>query len=492
MLSHSPPLLLIVDYSGRRLLSTKDEEGAFLALQNHNRVRDIHLYASIVSLDKLLAVMNGPFPVLEDLTLTRAIEYSDADEDEEDEDDEFNCPRLPQAFQAPQLRHLCLDRVGDVIEEGLPLLTSLSGLVSLSLIGIPVSIYLPLEYLASRLSLMPQLEYLSLKFDFFASSDDVLGEQIDVPNAKQISFPNLSEIFFEGDSSYLEGLAARISAPLLMRFSAMFFEKPSSSTLSHLSGLLSAAAELRFPVASIKFSGTRVDDPNVAICMASSEQTLDWLPQFAPFQMAFWCRSLNVQVASAGQICTAFTPMLSAVERLRLDFDGGRWQFGQDGDIEDAMWHDLLRPFCNVEKLQVDAGLMGDLSRALCPDDDGQSMEMLPQLYKLVRPDYAHFGDAFDKFIAARRDAGQHITKRRRPPIPNSDSEEEEDNEDEDESDSEEDKEEEGRVECAVGGRREGEGSNPDTDTETDRDPGTNDNLEISTELDSDSDFDSE
>jgi len=491
MLSHSPPLPLVVDYSGQRLLPTKDEEGAFLALQNHNRVREIHLYASIASLDKLLAVMNGPFPVLEDLTLTRAIEYSDADEDEEDEDVEFNCPRLPQAFQAPQLRHLSLDRVGDVIEEGLPLLTSLSGLESLSLIGIPVSIYLPLEYLASRLSLMPQLEYLNLKFDFSISSDDVLGEQIDPPNAKQISFPNLSEIFFDGDSSYLEGLAARISAPLLMRFSAMFFEKP-SSTLPHLSGLLSAAAELRFPVASIKFSGTRVDDPNVAICMASSEQTLDRLPQFAPFQMAFWCRPLNVQVASAVQICTAFTPMLSTVGRLRLDLDGGRWQLGQDGDIEDAMWHDLLRPFCNVEKLQVDAGLMGDLSRALCPDDDGQFMEILPELCKLVRPDYAHFGDAFDKFIAARRDAGQHITKQRRPLIPNSDSEEEDD-EDEDESDSEEDTGEEGRrVKLAVEGQREGEGSNPVTDTETDLDPGANDNLEISTELDSDSDFDSE
>jgi hypothetical protein len=338
---------------------------------------------------------------------------------------------------------------------------------------------------------MPQLEFLCLKFDFFIPSDDVLGEQIDVPNAKQISFPNLSEILFEGDSSYLEGLAARISAPLLTSFYAMFFEAP-SSTFSHLARLLSAAAELKLPVASIKFSGTRVDDPSVAICMANSEQTLDCYPQFAPFQMVFWCRPLNVQVASAVKICTAFAPMLSAVERLRLDFDGGRWQFGQDGDIEDAMWRDLLRPFCNTEKLQVDTGLMGDLSRALRPDDNGQSMEILPQLRKLVRPDYAHFGNAFDKIIAARRDAGQHITKRRRPFIPNSDSEEEDDDEDKDECVREEDKEEEGRVELAAEGQREGKGSKPDTDTDKDPDSGTNDNLEISTELDSDSDFDFE
>src|SRR6266853_4261198 len=58
MLSHSPPLPLIVDYGAQRRLPTKDEEGALLALQNRDRVRSIDLYASIVSLDKLLAVMN--------------------------------------------------------------------------------------------------------------------------------------------------------------------------------------------------------------------------------------------------------------------------------------------------------------------------------------------------------------------------------------------------------------------------------------------------
>ena len=505
MLSHSSQLHLIVDYGGHRPLPAKDEKGVLLALQRHDRVRYIDIYALSDSAGNLFAVMNGLFPVLEHLVL--CVEYPDFDEDEDEDESEGNkidCPRLPPTFQAPHLQYLDLNRVGNLGEEGLPLLASLSGLVSLTLIGIPVSFYLPLQYLASRLSLMPQLENLGLEFNYYVPSDDIGRE---LANVERISLPNLSDIFFKGDSSYLEGIAARITAPLLTSFSATFLTEPSSA-LPHLSGLLTSALELRLPVASIKFSGTRVDDPNVAICMASSEQTLDHWPHFAPFHIVFYCEALNVQVASAERLCSALTPMLSAVAKLHLDLDGGRWHFEDDDDIEDATWLDLLRPFRKVEKLQVDGGLMDDLSFALCSNDNGPTTDILPALSKLTRPDYTRFGETFDKFIATRREAGQHITKRRRPPIPHSDSEEDGDDddddddsdlyEDEDESSSEEDGEgdeddeeqEEPEVELRVEDER--EEVDPNTDTETHRDSGTNDDLEISTELDSDSDLDFE
>ena len=496
MLSHSPQLHLIVDYSGRRPLPAKDEKEALLTLQKHDRIRYIDIHASSDSAEKLFAAMNGPFPVLEHLAL--CVEYPDIDEDEdESEGNEIDCPRLPPTFQAPHLQYLDLNRVGNLGEEGLPLLITLSGLVSLTLIGIPVSFYLPLEYLASRLSLMPQLEYLDLEFNYYVPSDDIGREPA---NVKRVSLPNLSEIFFKGDSSYLEGIAARITAPLLTSFGATFFTEP-SSTLLHLSGLISSALELRLPVASIKFSGTRVDDPNVAICMASSEQTLDHWPNFAPFHMAFYCQALNVQVVSVEQICSALTPMLSAVEKLHLDLDGGRWQFGDEGDIEDATWLNLLRSFHKVEKLQVDGGLINDLSLALSSNENGPTTDILPELCKLTRPDYTRFGEAFDEFIATRREAGQHIIKRRRPPIPHSDSEEDDDDEDDD-SDLEEDKddnnseedeeEDEEQEEVELGVEDEREEVDPNTDTETDPESGSDDSLEISTELDSDSDLESE
>ena len=110
------------------------------------------------------------------------------------------------------------------------------------LLGIPDSMSLPLEYLVSRLSLIPHLEHLGLGFIFDTDPDDIGGELNDVPNMTRISLPNLSEIFFRGDSFYLEGLAARIRSPCFKSktFIAKFFEQP-SSTLPYLSRLLSRA-----------------------------------------------------------------------------------------------------------------------------------------------------------------------------------------------------------------------------------------------------------
>ena len=209
MLNHFPPLPLLVSYGRWQPITAKDEERALLALQQHDRVRSIYLKASTSTLEKLFAVMNRSFPALELLGLSG--EYSD-DEEDEDEDPDADFPRLPPTFEAPHLEYLDLVRVGDIGVEGMPLLTSISGLVSLSLTGIPVSFYLPIEYLASRLSFMPKLEYLRLSFDFYLPSDDIRRDLNHAPNVERISLPELDDIFFEGDSSYLEGLAALISA----------------------------------------------------------------------------------------------------------------------------------------------------------------------------------------------------------------------------------------------------------------------------------------
>jgi hypothetical protein len=73
-------------------MSSKDEEGVLLALQQHNRVRLIRLSES--GLQKLLAVMDKPFPMLEkvELVLTSREPYCHY--------------LLPGTFTAPHLRHL--------------------------------------------------------------------------------------------------------------------------------------------------------------------------------------------------------------------------------------------------------------------------------------------------------------------------------------------------------------------------------------------------
>jgi len=485
MLSHSPPFPLIVYYGGGRRLPARDEQGALLALQKRDRVRSIELCASTSNLDKILAVMNEPFPKLEDLALSVKHKVWD---------DPPDPPQFPSALQAPRLRHLNLNKM--LNEEGLPQLPSLSGLQYLKLTGIIEPTDLPLECLASSLSLMPQLKYLGIGFDSPFFHDDIAREMVDVQNVKRILLPKLSEIFFSGDSRYLDGLAARISAPSLEKFHVTFLKEP-TSTLPHLSGLLSTAENLRCPIASIEFSGTQVDDPKVTIRMCGLEQTIECWPQFACFQIIFWCRPLNIQVASARHICAALTPVLSGVKKLHLYLGGARWQPEREGDIDAATWHGLLRPFCQVEKLQIDPCLIWDLTLALGSNDVARSREILPELCKLTRPDYARFREAFDEFIARRREVGQHIRKCRRPPMPwfgddCEDEDEDEDGEDEDEdsgggedeseSDGEEDEERDAEDEQEQGD------TEPESYTASDPDCWTSDGSGCCTELDSDYD----
>jgi len=429
MLGHSPPLPICVHYRRLRLLSISDEEGALLALQKHDRVRSIRLCSSPRTLTKLFAAMNGLFPMLEELVLI-------ANDHEDEVDYGVPCPLLPGTFQAPHLSYLNLIRVGDVLEEGLPLLASHSGLVSLELSGIPDYRYLPIEYLASRLSLMPRLEYLGLRFNSFRHDKRMLDRALG-PDVEQILHPSLNRIVFRGNGYYLEDLVARIGIARLASFNAVFLEEP-SPIHPYLCELLSAAEGLKFPVASIKLS--RMYDPKVVIRMAGTEETLDRDPELARFQMTFNCESLSMQAARTGELCAALAPMFSAVKRLHLDFDFEKGYLNpawEEVNIEPSRWHDLLRPFRNVLKLQVDVYLMDNLSHALHPDDDGRSVEeILPELRKLVRPPgpIGYFDNAFDGFIAARRDMGRHVVKRQRLPIPLSRSGKEEV---EDESDSE-------------------------------------------------------
>jgi hypothetical protein len=472
-------------------LPTKDEEYVLLALRQNDRVKDLCLTTSATSLGRLFAIMNGTFPVLEKLALTVLhCAYEEASEDE--------CPRLPPAFQAPHLRCLVLNGVGYVADRGLPLLTSLSGLVIIVFRGIPDSAFLPFETLASHLQFIPRLESLEIEFDFSIHSDDIDAWEAptNVLDAERISLPNLSRIKFQGDGDYLEGLVGWINAPHLTNFDANCFDPPPSTL--HLSRLVSAAPGLRFSVASIKFSGKKIYDSKVTIYMAVSEETLDRQPYSAPFKLVFASSPLDVQIASTGQICASLTPMLSTVKTLHVDRVGGRWQFELDVDFEAAAWHDLLRPFCNVEKLQVGAGLMKDLSVALCANGNRRSKEILPKLWKITRPDYTRFRDVFDGFIAARKDVGQQIVKRRRPHNRYSvrdqvdDSEEDSnggDDEDEDGEEGEEGEGEEGATDLGTEDEREERHDNSNTDTKPDPDPGTDDGFESSTVLDSDSEL---
>ena len=310
------------------------------------------------------------------------------------------------------------------------MLTSITGLVTLSLRGILSPTSLPINYLVSHLSLMPLLEYLYLEFASkpFGAQSSSPGNVDNNPAALQMQMVQLSKLdgmVFRGHCHYLEGLVSCIHAPLLTSFMLLFFSQP-STPLPCLSEFLTAAEELRYSMCSFTFSGLTENlmNPSVSIVIAGLKEFVHHFLEEALFHICFPCRSLDAQVACAAQISTALAPVLSSVERLHLRYYAMDWHMGLLPEIPREAWFELLQPFSNVKKLRLDSGMMQKLSDALCPGDRQPAEGVLPKLSKILRPHHADFGGILDLFIAACQAMGQPISKHRYPPT-HSDSESE-------------------------------------------------------------------
>ena len=99
ILAYSPSLPLIVDYEDEdREVTPEDEEGILLALRHHRRVCRIRLCMPASSLRRLLAAMDGEFPMLEYLYIKPL-------------NDDDNDLSFPEAFKAPHLHHFGLRNI---------------------------------------------------------------------------------------------------------------------------------------------------------------------------------------------------------------------------------------------------------------------------------------------------------------------------------------------------------------------------------------------
>ena len=149
-LAHLPPLPLIIDYWDRtRTMAQKDEDNIHLGLQQHGHVRRVAIRAPSPNLRMWLGQMNQLFPRLGDLSLLSSTM-------------EEIILMLPETLQAPDLRHLSLHGIG--LPKGLPLLSSMIALSTLSLTHIRESSFFPPGHLVTRLQSLPHLEELSIGF----------------------------------------------------------------------------------------------------------------------------------------------------------------------------------------------------------------------------------------------------------------------------------------------------------------------------------------
>ncbi|KAH9979243.1 hypothetical protein BGW80DRAFT_1454915 [Lactifluus volemus] len=352
MLAHSPPLPLILYYNTVIHKSTaKDESGILLALSHRDRVHYVGFW--MLNPGKFVAVMDDQFPLLEHMYIDSLTEVD-----------------LPVTFQAPNLRHFRLWIPSLPIES--PLLTSSPArLATLSLLGIPASAYLPPSCILTGLSLMAQLERLSITFDSLIPNHDVERQSREIPD--MIPLPNLRRFAFQGTATYLDGLVLG-SAPL-----------PSASFFIQSSKNLSVRA--------------------VQVAFSASAIALYAIPwkRGNPLMFQIRCGHLSRQVASAVQFFGTLSPVLFAVEQVAFSYNE-RYQDSQwFNNVNRNQWRELVRPFTNVKVIHMKDGLTSKILRSL-PSDDGEPL--LPNIEEIGYSGGRKARNAITTFINERQVSG--------------------------------------------------------------------------------------
>jgi hypothetical protein len=384
ILSHLPPLPLVIDFSDRtKTLARKDEDNIHLGLQQHGRVRRVVLRGSSLSLRIWLEQMNKPFPRLGDLSL-----LSTTVED-------MNL-MLPESLQAPNLRRLSLHGVG--LPTRLPLLSSATALSSLSLTHIGAFCYLPPGHLITQLQGLPCLEELSIGFAVSTLLPSNEGEQL-LALIPLMTLPTLRRLTFRGEGDYLDNLVARINTPLLERLSLTFFFDL-TFTLVNLTELIHRTEGFGCPAAQVIFN-----KGGASMYAGPHGQQDIW-----KLNLHVNCEPLDWQMGFVTQVCTALGNVLSTVEDLTLDLNVDQMPSDWEDTLDSLMWHELLLPFIGVKKLHIGSPLTIKLSQALESVAGGLVLELLPELQELeVQLEVNTAKKAFSGFVETRESVGRPI-----------------------------------------------------------------------------------
>ena len=273
-------------------------------------------------------------------------------------------------------------------------------LVTLTLSDIPPSAFGP-SYLHARLSQMPQLESLIVTFCSPLPNHEVRRQLSDAPIRMHAILPNLRFFGFRGVSAYLDGLVARITAPLLSTFHIHFFNQLTFS-IPHLSQFLNATETIRIRSIRLVFfagsgSAILVNDPSRR-------------DQIHPLTIALLCGQGDWQVASAARILNELQTVLSASEELALIREEDDLSPEDRGEVDPMLWRDLLTPFSNVTTLHVQDNLIGKLSRSLQFEDGELPQDLLPSLKELGYSGGLDARDSLTPFINERQVAGRPVS----------------------------------------------------------------------------------
>ena len=395
MLAYSPPLPLDVDYQfdEDNDITAEDEEGAFLALEQYNRVRRIRLIIPATSLQKFIVAMDDEYSILEYLIII------------DPDGDTRSSFILPEALQAPNLRHLVL--TGFALPIGCRLLTTAVGLNTLCLFMAQPSTYFHPNTLLQWVSFMPQLETLAIRFPSPVPNCEIERQLSHIPITTAVTLPNLRIFSFSGVRTYLEGLICRVATPRLEMLRLNFSNQLTFSVPRCLQ-FVNATENLMFKSAKFKFA-----DEKVEVKVYSQEEA-----EMYTLKIDVNCWHLDWQVSSAAQISNSLSPAFSAVEHLTLEHEAHVQSSEEHDEADPSEWRKLLGSFRNAKTLHIASGLVEELSCCLKTDGGELPLELLPELQELTYSGSGDTGNVFTSFVNARQDAGHPLTLVRRSPSP--------------------------------------------------------------------------
>ena len=388
-----PPLPLVIwshGYYGTDGDLTKGVDNVVAALRYSDRVCRISLaHAPKLYLEELFEAAQEPFPELTDLELS-----SDGG------------PVVPDSFLGASAPRLQLISLSDTPFPGLSkLLLSATHLVNLHLREIPHSGYISPEVMATTLSTLTCLEFLSLEFKSPQSYPDQESRRPPPPTRSVL--PVLEHFTFKGASDYLEYLVTRVDAPQLRWMYMIFFNQIVFYTpqLTQFVNRIPTLKALKTGYVTFGWNAARVKLTSVS----SLSQTLIYL--HGALHVKVPCIELDWQVSSLEQVFTSSLPPLSALEVLYIHMDPSSYPDWQD-NIDNALWLELLRPFPAVKNLYLDAEFAPRIMPSLKELVGGRTTEVLPTLQNIFVEGLQSSGpvqESIRQFVAARQVTGHPI-----------------------------------------------------------------------------------
>ncbi|KAH9169286.1 hypothetical protein EDB89DRAFT_1489661 [Lactarius sanguifluus] len=372
------PIAIDYGYFSEKGLTSDDEDNIIAALEQRDRIHFLRLSGTNAVLEKMATFMQGPFPKLRRLAISS---------------DGPNAPVLPDDFlggSAPSLREI---RFNGIPFPALPaLLSSAGNVVELLLHEIPLQTgYISSAAFVACLATLPSLECLSFAFHMPASDTD----RVHPPPETRGVLRSLTSFIFNGHSTYLEAIMARIDTPQLKSINIAYIERLDFH-VTELSKFVerSAIKPSRFGHGEISFIDDDIwfyfsrkidpDEPTIAIQIPS-------------------CEGRHDQIFTMAQVLNRSSAMLSDVVRLNItinDDPSSNWQLEND-DIDDVEWLELFRPFTAVKKLDIYEELAEIITHAF--QSQAAGAKVLPALKFICVDDHQASND--DEELDSRLDS---------------------------------------------------------------------------------------